>query len=60
MVTRPFTQGLSWLHARVGRVVPLARIPESQRRTTNPHARVKPLSRPSLQATGYLFPKNSL
>jgi hypothetical protein len=39
MVTRRFTQGLAWLHARVGRQTPVELTPESDRRRTNSHAK---------------------
>jgi hypothetical protein len=35
MVTRSFAQGLSWLHARVGRRIPVTRTCESTRYALN-------------------------
>ncbi|HEX2249006.1 MAG TPA: hypothetical protein VHH32_01580 [Gemmatimonadales bacterium] len=52
MVSRRFTQGLSWLHARVGRRV--KRISESNQRVTNSHARVDALTVAPLSPTVYL------
>jgi hypothetical protein len=39
MVTRRFTQGLSWLHARVGRRIAIEGSRESNGRNPNSHAR---------------------
>jgi hypothetical protein len=39
MVTRRFTEGLAWLHARVGRRIPLELTPETDRRSINSHAK---------------------
>jgi hypothetical protein len=37
MVNRGFIQGLSWLHARVGRRIPVTRTRESTRYAPNAH-----------------------
>lgn len=39
MVTRRFNEGLAWLHARVGRRIPVELTPESHRSRTNSHAK---------------------
>jgi hypothetical protein len=39
MVNRQFTQGVSWLHARVGRRVPVQRRRDSDQRASNSHAK---------------------
>ena len=41
MVTRRFNEGLAWLHARVGRRIPVELTPESHRGRTNSHFKTK-------------------
>jgi hypothetical protein len=54
MVSRRFTQGPSWLHARVGRRIPVKRISESNQRATHSHARVHASTAAPLSPTVYL------
>ncbi len=54
MVSRHFMQGLNWLHARVGRRIPVKPIRESVRRTTNSRAKMKPSAVAALRPTVYL------
>ena len=54
MVSRRLTQGPSWLHARVGRRVPVQRTGESDQRATNSHARVDASTASPLSPTVYL------
>lgn len=54
MVSPQFTQGLNWLHARVGRRKPVMRISETSRRSTNSRARMDASSPAALRLTVYL------
>jgi hypothetical protein len=56
MVTRRFTQGRSWLHARVGREIPAGHTRETRFRPTNSRAKVRPSAAAALQPTVYLPP----
>jgi hypothetical protein len=53
MVTRRFVEGLSWLHARVGRQIPLELTAQTDRSGTNSHVKAK-ASAVALQPTVYL------
>jgi hypothetical protein len=56
MVTKRFTQGLAWLHARVGRRLPITVFRDNEQRTLNSRPRLTLSTAPALHPTVYLQP----